>query len=114
MNINLHQDKTFRHSCAFLIIDSGANITLVTKYLGHFIDETLNTYSHMYVNIIEKQNDRYLEYKQQLPEPKKITIDYNYAECKKKSKNKNDLVLQIRVRSLFVFLQLFPNLQALW
>ena len=69
----------FGHSCASLLIDSGANITLVAKYLGHSkIDETLNTYSHMYqnrldtiVNIIERQNDRYLEYKQQLPEPKK-------------------------------------------
>ncbi len=25
----------FRHSCASLLIDSGANITLVAKYLGH-------------------------------------------------------------------------------
>lgn len=54
----------FRHSCASLLIDSGANITLVAKYLGHTkIDETFNTYSHMYqnrldtiVNIIELQN----------------------------------------------------------
>ena len=56
----------FRHSCASLLIDSGANITLFAKYLGHTkIDETLNTYSHMYqnrldtiVNIIELQNSR--------------------------------------------------------
>ena len=55
-----------RHSCASLLIDSGANITLVAKYLGHSkIDETLNTYSHMYqnrldtiVNIIELQNSK--------------------------------------------------------
>jgi len=41
----------FRHSCASLLIDSGDNITLVAKYLGHSkIDETLNTYSHMYQN----------------------------------------------------------------
>ena len=54
----------FRHSCASLLMDSGANITLVAKYLGHTkIDETLNTYSHRYqnrldtiVNIIELQN----------------------------------------------------------
>lgn len=99
----------FRHSCASLLIDSGANITLVAKYLGHSkIDETLNTYSHMYqnrldtiVNIIERQNDRYLEYKQQLPEPKKTVIDYSHVDRKKKSKNKDDLVLQIRTRSLF-------------
>ena len=54
----------FRHSGASLLIDSGASITLVAKYLGHTKnDETLNTYSHMYqnridtiVNIIELQN----------------------------------------------------------
>ncbi|MDD3452697.1 MAG: site-specific integrase [Bacilli bacterium] len=64
--IRLHD---FRHSCASLLIDSGANITLVAKYLGHTkIDETLNTYSHMYqnrldtiVNIIEQQNEKYEE-----------------------------------------------------
>ena len=44
--IRLHD---FRHSCASLLINNGANITLVAKYLGHTkIDETLNTYSHMY------------------------------------------------------------------
>ena len=47
-DIRIHD---FRHSCASLLIDSGANITLVAKYLGHSkIDETLNTYSHMYQN----------------------------------------------------------------
>lgn len=45
----------FRHSCASLLINNGANITIVAKYLGHTkIDETLNTYSHMYKN---KLND---------------------------------------------------------
>ena len=45
----------FRHSCASLLINNGANITMVAKYLGHTkIDETLNTYSHMYKN---KLND---------------------------------------------------------
>lgn len=61
-----------RHSCASLLIDSGANITLVAKYLGHSkIDETLNTYSHMYQNrlenivqIIEVQNTKLLKIKQ--------------------------------------------------
>lgn len=39
----------FRHSCASLLINNGANITIVAKYLGHSkIDETLNTYSHMF------------------------------------------------------------------
>ena len=39
----------FRHSCASLLINHGANITMVSKILGHTkIDERLNTYSHMY------------------------------------------------------------------
>ena len=45
------------------------------------------------VNIIKRQNERYLEYKQQLPEPKKTIIDYIHVDRKKKSKNKDDLVL---------------------
>lgn len=46
--IRLHD---FRHSCASLLINNGADITLVAKYLGHTkIDETLNTYSHMFSN----------------------------------------------------------------
>ena len=45
----------FRHSCAFLLIHKGANIITVSKFLGHTkIDETLNTYSHMFKN---KLND---------------------------------------------------------
>ena len=41
----------FRHSCASLLINNGANITIVAKYLGHSkVNETLNTYSHMYKN----------------------------------------------------------------
>lgn len=45
----------FRHSCASLLINSGANINMVAKYLGHTkIDETLNTYSHLFKN---KMND---------------------------------------------------------
>ena len=44
--IRLHD---FRHSCASLLINNGANVTLVAKYLGHTkIEETLNTYSHMF------------------------------------------------------------------
>lgn len=50
--IRLHD---FRHSCASLLINNGANITMVAKYLGHTkINETLNTYSHMFKN---KLND---------------------------------------------------------
>lgn len=108
-NIRIHD---FRHSCASLLIDSGANITLVAKYLGHIkIDETLNTYSHMYqnrldtiVNIIELQNSRLnnivieteptilLEHKETLPEPEEESYDYEEYEIVK-SKNKDGLVL---------------------
>lgn len=43
----------FRHSCVSLLIDKGANITLVAKYMGHSkIDETLNTYAHFYRNTL--------------------------------------------------------------
>ena len=39
----------FRHSCASLLINNCANITLVAKYSGYTkIEETLNTYSHMF------------------------------------------------------------------
>lgn len=44
----------FRHSCASLLINNCANITLVAKYLGHIkVDETLNTYSHMFKNKLD-------------------------------------------------------------
>lgn len=44
----------FRHSCASLLINSGANVTLVAKYLGHTkIEETLNTYSHMFSTALD-------------------------------------------------------------
>lgn len=55
----------FRHSCASLLINNGANVTVVAKYLGHTkIEETLNTYTHMFsvaldsvVNIIDSLED---------------------------------------------------------
>lgn len=41
----------FRHSCASLLINNGANITIVSKFLGHSkISITLDTYTHMYSN----------------------------------------------------------------
>lgn len=44
----------FRHSCASLLINNGANITLVARYLGHAkIDETLNTYSHFFKSTLD-------------------------------------------------------------
>ena len=108
-DIRIHD---FRHSCASLLIDSGANITLVAKYLGHTkIDETLNTYSHMYqnrldtiVSIIELQNNRLndnvietkptilLEHKETLPDPEEESYNYEEDEIIK-TKNKDDLVL---------------------
>ena len=87
----------FRHSCASLLIDSGANITLVAKYLGHSkIDETLNTYSHMYQNrlenivqIIEVQNTKLLENtKKELPEPK--IIEYEETDYESEEEKKED------------------------
>lgn len=48
----------FRHSCASLLINNGANITLVAKYLGHTkVDETLNAYSHMFKNKIRRHSE---------------------------------------------------------
>lgn len=41
----------FRHSCASLLISKGANITLVSKFLGHSnVATTLNIYTHFYKN----------------------------------------------------------------
>ena len=41
----------FRHSCTSLLINNGATISLVAKYLGHSkISTTLNTYTHMFKN----------------------------------------------------------------
>lgn len=52
----------FRHSCASMLINQGASISLVSKYLGHSnITITLNTYTHLYkselVNITDKINN---------------------------------------------------------
>ena len=39
----------FRHSCASFLINNGASIVLVSKYLGHAkISITLDTYTHLY------------------------------------------------------------------
>ena len=43
----------FRHSCASLLIYKGANINTVSQFLGHSkIEETLNTYTHLYKNAL--------------------------------------------------------------
>ena len=44
----------FRHSCASLLINKGASIQLVSKYLGHSnINITLATYTHLYQSELE-------------------------------------------------------------
>ena len=44
--IRLHD---FRHSCASFLVNNGAPVTMVSKYLGHSnSSETLNTYSHLF------------------------------------------------------------------
>lgn len=44
----------FRHSYAFLLIYKGANIITVSKFLGHTkIEETLNTYTHMFSTALD-------------------------------------------------------------
>ena len=49
--IRLHD---FRHSCASLLVNKGANVTLVAKYLGHTkIEETPNKYSHMFSTALD-------------------------------------------------------------
>lgn len=50
--IRLHD---YRHSCASILINSGASIMVVAKFLGHAkIDETLNTYSHLFKNKLDE------------------------------------------------------------
>ena len=44
----------FRHSCASLLINSGGNVSMVAKYLGHSeVEETLNTNSHMFPSALD-------------------------------------------------------------
>lgn len=45
----------FRHSCASLLINKGANIQVVAKYLGHTkIEETLKTYAHLFLSSLDE------------------------------------------------------------
>ena len=45
----------FRHSCASFLINNGASIVLVSKYLGHAkVSITLDVYSHLYKNELEE------------------------------------------------------------
>ena len=57
---NLRQIRVhdFRHSCASLLINKGAKITLVSKWLGHSnITITLNTYTHLYKNELTEMTE---------------------------------------------------------
>lgn len=48
----------FRHSCASLLINNGANVTIVVKYLGHIkIEKTLNTYTHLFNSTLNEVVD---------------------------------------------------------
>ena len=50
-NLNKIRIHDFRHSCASLLINNGASISLVSKYLGHSnISTTLNVYTHFFKN----------------------------------------------------------------
>ena len=60
-NVKQIRIHDFRHSCASLLINKGASISLVSKYLGHSkVSTTLDIYTHMYKseleNITEKLN----------------------------------------------------------
>ena len=53
--IRLHD---FRHSCASLLVNSGAPITVVSKFMGHSnTTETLKTYSHMFNGALNQTMD---------------------------------------------------------
>lgn len=57
-NVKQIRIHDFRHSCASLLINHGANIALVSKYLGHSnISITLNTYTHLYQSELESMTE---------------------------------------------------------
>lgn len=50
--IRLHD---FRHTCASLLVNKGANVQVVAKYLGHTkVEETLKTYSHLFTSTLDE------------------------------------------------------------
>ena len=50
-NVKQIRIHDFRHSCASFLINNGASIVLVSKYLGHSkISVTLDIYTHLYKN----------------------------------------------------------------
>lgn len=45
----------FRHSCESLLVNKGANVQVVVKYLGHTkVEETLKTYSHLFTSTLDE------------------------------------------------------------
>lgn len=45
----------FRHSCASLLVNKGANIQVVAKHLSHTkVEETLKTYSHLFTSTLDE------------------------------------------------------------
>lgn len=95
----------FRHSCASLLINNGADITLVAKYLGHSkIDETLNTYSHMFKNklnnimgIIDDLNEKAKNDKEENTNSLKDDYDdYNtYDDYEEYDTDKDDIEMSL-------------------
>ena len=89
----------FRHSCASLLISNGADITLVAKFLGHSkIDETLNTYSHMFksklnniVGLIDKLNEESKE----VVNDTNISDDIDYEEDYDIDNEKDDFEMSL-------------------
>lgn len=54
-NVKQKRLHDFRYSCAFLLVNKGANVQVVTKYLGHTkVEETLKTYSHLFNSALTK------------------------------------------------------------
>lgn len=54
-NVKQIRIHDFRHSCASLLINKGANVQVVAKYLGHTkIEETLKTYSHLFLSTLNE------------------------------------------------------------
>lgn len=55
VNVKQIRIHDFRHSCASLLINKGANVQVVAKYLGHTkIEETLKTYAHLFLSSLDE------------------------------------------------------------
>jgi integrase len=87
INLKIIRLHDFRHSCASFLINNGADIITVAKFLGHSkIDETLNNYGHMYkdkLNDIVNLTNR-LTQKSSESQPNQII---NQIACSENSEN---------------------------